>query len=48
MSVIDGTSSVVQITTDLMGTLTIIEHDPDLVQTGYGVFSDVVRIVRNA
>lgn len=47
MSVIDGTSSVVQITTDLMGTLTIIEHDPDLVQTGYGVFSDVVRIVRN-
>ena len=47
MSVIDGTSSVVQITTDLMGTLTIIEHDPDLVQTGYGVFSDVVRIIRN-
>lgn len=47
MSAIDGTSSVVQITTDLMGTLTIIEHDPDLVQTGYGVFSDVVRIVRN-
>ncbi|MFV0517758.1 MAG: homoserine dehydrogenase [Aminipila sp.] len=47
MSVIDGTSSVVQITTDLMGKLTIIEHDPDLVQTGYGVFSDVIRIVRN-
>lgn len=47
MSVIDGTSSVVQITTDLMGKLTIIEHDPDLVQTGYGIFSDVLRIVRN-
>ncbi|MHC1721716.1 MAG: homoserine dehydrogenase [Aminipila sp.] len=47
MSVIEGTSSVVQITTDLMGKLTIIEHDPDLVQTGYGIFSDVLRIVRN-
>ncbi|WP_312650735.1 homoserine dehydrogenase [Aminipila sp.] len=47
MSVIDGTSSVVQITTDLMGKLTIIEHDPELVQTGYGIFSDVLRIVRN-
>ncbi|QHI71182.1 homoserine dehydrogenase [Aminipila terrae] len=47
MSVIEGTSSVVQITTDLMGKLTIIEHDPDLLQTGYGVFSDVLRIVRN-
>lgn len=47
MSAIDGTSSVVQITTDLMGKLTIIEHDPDLVQTGYGVFSDVIRIIRN-
>jgi len=47
MSVIEGTSSVVQITTDLMGKLTIIEHDPDLIQTGYGIFSDVLRIVRN-
>lgn len=47
MSAIDGTSSVVQITTDLMGKLTIIEHVPDLVQTGYGIFSDVIRIVRN-
>nr|WP_315025033.1 homoserine dehydrogenase [uncultured Aminipila sp.] len=47
MSVIEGTSSVVQITTDLMGKLTIIEHDPELVQTGYGIFSDVLRIVRN-
>ncbi len=47
LSVISGTSSVLQITTDLMGKLTIIEHDPELLQTGYGVFSDVLRIVRN-
>lgn len=47
LSAIDGTSSVVQITTNLMGKITVIEHDPDLVQTGYGIFSDVIRIVRN-
>lgn len=44
---IDGTSSVVSITTDLMGKLTVVEHDPELLQTGYGVFSDLVRIVSN-
>ncbi|QIB69593.1 homoserine dehydrogenase [Aminipila butyrica] len=47
LAAVEGTSSVVQITTDLMGKLTIIEHDPDLVQTGYGVFSDVLRVVKN-
>ncbi|WP_245156552.1 hypothetical protein [Clostridium aminobutyricum] len=47
LAAIEGTSSVIQITTDLMGKLTIIEHDPDLLQTGYGIFSDVLRIIRN-
>ena len=47
MAAINGTSSVVQISTDLMGKLTIIEHDPDLIQTGYGIFSDVIRVIRN-
>lgn len=42
---IDGTSSVISITTDLMGKLTIVEHDPELLQTGYGVFSDLIRVV---
>ncbi|MBK5253625.1 MAG: hypothetical protein JJE03_04020 [Peptostreptococcaceae bacterium] len=42
---IDGTSSMVQITTDYMGKLSIIEHNPDLVQTGYGIFSDLVRVI---
>lgn len=40
-----GTSSVLSITTDLMGTLTIVEEDPQILQTAYGVFSDLVRIV---
>ncbi|HKK95062.1 MAG TPA: hypothetical protein VJ916_01885 [Anaerovoracaceae bacterium] len=42
---IDGTSSMVQITTNYMGKLSIIEHDPDLVQTGYGIFSDLIRVI---
>lgn len=42
---ITGTSSVVSITTDLMGTVSIVEHDPEILQTGYGVFSDLMRIL---
>jgi homoserine dehydrogenase len=44
-STINGTSSILSITTDLMGKLTIIEEDPEILQTAYGVFSDLVRIV---
>ena len=42
---ITGTSSVVSITTDLMGTVTVVEHDPEIQQTGYGIFSDLIRIL---
>ncbi|WP_206458607.1 hypothetical protein [Anaerovorax sp. IOR16] len=45
---IDGTSSAVSITTDLMGKLTIVEHNPELLQTGYGVFSDLIRVIANS
>lgn len=45
---IDGTSSVVSITTDLMGKLTIVEHDPEIEQTGYGIFSDLLRVITNS
>ncbi|MBP1924352.1 homoserine dehydrogenase [Sedimentibacter acidaminivorans] len=48
LSSITGTSSVVTITTDLMGTISIVEHDPEIEQTGYGVFSDLVRILKNS
>lgn len=41
---INGTSSILSITTDLMGKLTIIEEEPEILQTAYGVFSDLVRI----
>jgi homoserine dehydrogenase len=44
---ITGTSSVVSITTDLMGTVSVVEHDPEIEQTGYGVFSDLIRVMIN-
>ena len=44
---IDGTSSVVSITTDLMGKLSIVEHNPEILQTGYGIFSDLLRLIVN-
>ena len=40
---IDGTSSVISITTDLMGKISIVEHSPEIEQTGYGIFSDLLR-----
>ncbi len=45
---IDGTSSAVSITTDLMGTVSIIEHAPEIEQTAYGIFSDLVRVLENS
>lgn len=43
-TVVSGSTSVVSIKTDYMGTLTIIEHDATPLQTAYGVFGDVLRI----
>ena len=42
---IKGTSSAVSITTDLMGTVSIVEHEPEIEQTAYGIFSDTLRII---
>jgi homoserine dehydrogenase len=42
---INGTSSAVKIKTDLMGTISIVEHDPEIEQTAYGIFSDLLRII---
>jgi len=46
LATISGTSSVVSITTDLMRTVSIVEHDPEIEQTGYGIFSDLIRLIR--
>lgn len=43
---VDATSSVVSLTTDLMGKLSIVEHAPEIQQTGYGIYQDLVRLFR--
>ncbi len=42
---VDGTSSMVSIKTDLMGTISIIEQDPEIEQTAYGIFGDIIRVI---
>ena len=42
--VVGGPSSVISITTEYMGRLTIVEHDATPLQTAYGVFGDILRI----
>ncbi len=42
---IDAFSNVLTLETDLMGTLIIIEKDPTLTQTAYGLFSDLLSII---
>ena len=42
---IDSTTSIVSITTDLMKTVSIVEHQPEIEQTAYGVFGDLLRVL---
>jgi len=41
---VNHTSSVLSITTDLMGNISIVEHDPGLLQTAYGVLRDIIEV----
>ncbi|GAB1477282.1 homoserine dehydrogenase [Bacillota bacterium] len=43
---IEGTTSAVSITTDLMKTITIVEEDPDIEQTAYGPLVDLLTILK--
>lgn len=43
---ISGTSSVLSINTDLMGEITVVEHEPEIQQTGYGLFSDLLKLIK--
>lgn len=45
LATIDSTTSVVSITTDLMGKLSVIEHAPEIQQTAYGIFGDMIRVL---
>ena len=42
---IDSTTSIVSITTDLMKKLSVVEHQPEIRQTAYGIFGDVLRVI---
>lgn len=41
-----GTTGVISIETELMGTITLVEHEPAVIQTAYGVLSDLITIHR--
>lgn len=43
---IDSTTSMLQIKTDLMGELAIIEKAPEILQTAYGIYSDMLNLIR--
>lgn len=43
---IQGTTSMIAIKTDLMGTVEVIEKNPEIQQTAFGVFSDTVRLLK--
>ncbi|GAC1350874.1 MAG: homoserine dehydrogenase [Ktedonobacteraceae bacterium] len=41
-----GTTSVISLETEAMGTITLVEHEPTVMQTAYGVLSDLVTVIR--
>ncbi len=47
MARVRGTTSLLRISTDLMGDISIVEHEPRIEQSGYGLFSDLVRLLED-
>jgi homoserine dehydrogenase len=43
---IDSTSSIVSIKTDLMGEICIVERNPEIQQTAYGIYSDILTLIK--
>ncbi|HVB72034.1 MAG TPA: hypothetical protein VNE38_00615 [Ktedonobacteraceae bacterium] len=43
---IQGKTGAISLETDVMGTITLIEHEPTVAQTAYGVLSDLIIIQR--
>lgn len=41
-----GTTSVISLETEAMGTITLVEHEPAVSQTAYGVLSDLITVLR--
>ena len=47
LACLKGSSNLLQLETDLMGTIGIVELNPAVEQTAYGIFSDLVDIARS-
>lgn len=43
---IDSTSSIISIQTDLMGEICIVEREPEIQQTAYGIYSDTLTLIK--
>ena len=41
-----GTTGVISLETEAMGTITVVEHEPAVTQTAYGVLSDLITVQR--
>ena len=37
---------MVSIQTDLMGKLSVLEHNPEIEQTAFGIFTDLITMVK--
>lgn len=46
LHVAEGLTNVFSLDTEAMGTITLVEHNPTVVQTGYGILSDLITIIR--
>jgi len=46
LACVQGTSNLLLLHTDLMGTIGTVSLSPTVEQTAYGVFSDLVDVVR--
>jgi homoserine dehydrogenase len=47
LAAIQGTSNLLLLHTDLMGTVGTVSIDPGVEQTAYGLFSDVIDIAKS-
>ena len=44
---VDGRSSAITLKTDLMGEISVVEHDPSIMQTAYAIYSDMLLIAES-
>jgi len=47
LSNVNGTSSAITFYTDLAGEISIIQTDPEILQTAYGVYSDLITLIKS-